>query len=137
MKKCVMVLSFGCVFFLLPHFALSQDGLPGKIRSLHEVLDQLYDDMMPLCSRLINVGRGIAGFAATWYIAFRVWGHIARAEPIDFYPLLRPFVIGFAILNFQMVIEMIRFVMEPTVTGTGAMVENSNQAVAQLLKMKE
>ena len=66
--------------------------------NLHELLRSLYDDMMPLCSRLIGVGRGIAGFAATWYIASRVWRHIANAEPIDFYPLFRPFVIGFAVL---------------------------------------
>jgi conjugative transposon TraJ protein len=125
------------VMLMTPALTFAQGGMAGEIKSLHQVLADLYKEMYPLCKELRDVGRGIAGFAATWYIAYRVWGHIARAEPIDFYPLLRPFVIGFAILNFQMVIEMIRFVMEPTVTGTGAMVENSNQAVAQLLKMKE
>jgi conjugative transposon TraJ protein len=101
------------------------------------VLEKLYDDMMPLCSRLIGVGRGIAGFAATWYIASRVWRHISNAEPIDFYPLFRPFVIGFAVLIFPSVIAMINGVMKPTVTGTRAMVTDSDAAVAQLLKMKE
>jgi conjugative transposon TraJ protein len=101
------------------------------------VLDQLYDDMMPLCSQLIGVGRGIAGFAATWYIAYRVWGHISRAEPIDFYPLFRPFVIGFAVIIFPTVIAMVNGVMKPTVTATGAMVENSDKAIATLLKQKE
>ncbi|MFX8922180.1 conjugative transposon protein TraJ, partial [Acinetobacter baumannii] len=89
------------------------------------VLEQLYDDMMPLCSRLIGVGRGLAGFAATWYIAARVWGHIARAEPVDFYPLFRPFVLGFAVLIFPSVIAMINGVMKPTVTATAAMVKDS------------
>lgn len=93
--------------------------------------------MMPLCSRLIGVGRGIAGFAATWYIAARVWGHISRAEPVDFYPLFRPFVLGFAVLIFPSVIAMINGVMKPTVTSTAAMVTDSDKAVAQLLKMKE
>jgi len=93
--------------------------------------------MLPLCSRLIGVGRGIAGFAATWYIASRVWGHIARGEPIDFYPLFRPFVIGFAVLIFPSVIAMINGVMQPTVTATGAMVNNSDKSVALLLKQKE
>ncbi|WP_207515938.1 conjugative transposon protein TraJ [Longitalea luteola] len=125
------------VVLMTPALTFAQGGMAGEIKNLHQVLAELYTEMYPLCKELRDVGRGIAGFAATWYIAYRVWGHIARAEPIDFYPLLRPFVIGFAILNFQLVIEMIRFVMEPTVTGTGAMVDNSNQAVAQLLKMKE
>jgi conjugative transposon TraJ protein len=92
---------------------------------------------MPLCSRLIGVGRGIAGFAATWYIASRVWGHIARAEPVDFYPLFRPFVLGFAVLIFPSVIAMINGVMKPTVTATAAMVKDSDKAIEQLLVMKE
>ncbi|MFX5656753.1 conjugative transposon protein TraJ, partial [Acinetobacter baumannii] len=77
--------------------------------------------------------RGIAGFAATWYIASRVWGHIARAEPVDFYPLFRPVVLGFAVLIFPSVIAMINGVMKPTVTATAAMVTDSDKAVAKLL----
>src|SRR5690606_20217110 len=91
-----------------------------NIKGLHGVLDQLYDEMIPLCDQLIGVGRGIAGFAAMWYIAARVWRHLSHAEPIDFYPLFRPFVIGFAILIFPSVIGMINTVMKPTVTGTAA-----------------
>lgn len=122
---------------LLPTLSFAQGGLAGDMKGLHSVLDQLYDEMMPLCSQLIGVGRGIAGFAATWYIASRVWGHISRAEPIDFYPLFRPFVIGFAVIIFPTVIAMVNGVMKPTVTATGAMVENSDKAIAQLLKQKE
>jgi conjugative transposon TraJ protein len=85
----------------------------------------------------LAVGRGIAGFAATWYIASRVWGHIARAEPVDFYPLFRPFVLGFAVLIFPSVIAMINGVMKPTVTSTAAMVKDSDKAIEQLLAMKE
>ena len=123
------------VVLLLPSVADAQ--IATRIRSMHEVLEQLYDDMMPLCSRLIGVGRGIAGFAATWYIAARVWGHIARAEAIDFYPLFRPFVLGFCILIFPSVIQLINQLMKPTVTGTAQMVKDSDAAVAQLLKMNE
>lgn len=136
MKLCVRIALIAIVILLVPNWAEAQ-GMANRIRSLHEVLEELYDDMMPLCSRLIGVGRGIAGFAATWYIAARVWGHIARAEPIDFYPLFRPFVLGFAVLIFPSVIAMINGVMKPTVTATGAMVTDSDKAVAQLLQMKE
>ena len=123
------------IVLMVPYFADAQ--IVGRIRSLNEVLDTLYADMMPLCSRLIGVGRGIAGFAATWYIAARIWGHIARAEPVDFYPLFRPFVLGFAILIFPSVIQLINQLMKPTVTGTAQMVTDSDKAVEQLLKMKE
>ena len=129
------VIGVSLILLLIPIVADAQ--LTTRIRSMHEVLEQLYDDMMPLCNRLIGVGRGIAGFAATWYIAAKVWGHIARAEAIDFYPLFRPFVLGFAILIFPSVIQLINQLMKPTVTGTAQMVTDSDKAVAQLLQMKE
>jgi len=101
------------------------------------VLAQFYNEMMPLCNKLIGVGRGIAGFAAIWYIGSRIWRHIANAEPVDFYPLFRPFVLGFAISIFPSVIAMINGVMTPTVTATANMVTDSNKAIAVLLQAKE
>jgi len=86
---------------------------------------------------MIGIGQGVAGFAALWYIAVRVWKHIAAAEPIDFYPLLRPFVIGFCILTFPAVIAMINGVLSPTVTATSAMVNNNNQAIQNLLNAEQ
>lgn len=126
------------VGMMLPVISHAQNGSPlNDIKGLHSVLDQLYDEMIPLCGQLIGVGRGIAGFAAMWYIAARVWRHLSHAEPIDFYPLFRPFVIGFAILIFPSVISMINAVMKPTVTGTAAMVKNTDVAIAALLKQKQ
>lgn len=119
----------------LPVFAFGQSSDSG-VASFHKVLENIYDEMMPLCSELIGVSRAIAGFAATWYIAYRVWRHIANAEPIDFFPLFRPFVLGFCIMIFPSVIAMINTVMKPTVTGTAAMVDHSNDAVALLLKKR-
>lgn len=120
---------------LLPNVSHAQ--VAGEIESFRTVLDSLYAEMIPLSSQLIDVGRGFAGFAAMWYIAARVWRHIANAEPIDFYPLLRPFAIGLAILMFPTVLTIINSVLTPTVTGTAAMVDGSNNSVARLLRMKE
>lgn len=116
---------------------LQAQGFAGEIHSLQSVLDQLYVDMLPLCSKLIGVGRGLAAFAALWYISSRVWRHLANAEPIDFYPLLRPFALGFCIMIFPWVIALMNGVLRPTVTGTAAMVTGSNNAIAYLLKLKE
>ena len=58
--------------------------------NLHEILQALYQDMMPLCEKLTGVAKGIAGLGALFYVAAKVWQAIARAEPIDVYPLLRP-----------------------------------------------
>ena len=138
MIKCVCKIAVAVGAVLIPKINFAQGGgIASEVKSLHQVLEQLYSDMLPLCSKLIGVGRGIAGFAATWYIASRVWRHIANAEPIDFYPLFRPFVLGFAILIFPSVIAMINGVMQPTVTGTASMVEDSNKAIEVLLQRKE
>jgi conjugative transposon TraJ protein len=137
LRTAALFAATGSLLPAIGNAQVSAGGMADDIHGLHGVLDQLYDEMMPLCSNLIGVGQGIAGFAALWYIASRVWRHIANAEPIDFYPLFRPFVIGFCITVFPSVLAMINGVMKPTVTATAAMVENSNQAIEVLLEKKE
>ncbi|MBS1524727.1 MAG: conjugative transposon protein TraJ [Bacteroidetes bacterium] len=117
---------------LLPIFSYAQ-GTAEDMHSLRGILSTLYDQMIPLCSQMINVGRGIAGFAAMWYIAMRVWKHIAAAEPVDFYPLLRPFAIGFCITIFPTVLNTINGVLSPTVAATAAMVGDQNVAMQNIL----
>ncbi|MBC6112498.1 conjugative transposon protein TraJ [Pedobacter fastidiosus] len=112
-------------------------GVAGTLNGMQPVLDKVYADMLPLCSRMIDVARGIAGFGALWYIASRVWRQIASAEPIDVYPLLRPFGLGTAILMFPVVISILNGVLQPTVSATGAMVADSNIAIERLLRAKE
>lgn len=116
---------------------LNAQSFTGEIHSLQSVLDQLYYEMLPLCSQLVAVGRGLAGFAALWYISSRVWRHLSNAEPIDFYPLLRPFALGLCVMMFPYVLAVINGILQPTVTGTAAMVTGSNNAIAYLLKLKE
>ena len=70
--------------------------------NLHTVLESLYEEMMPLCGDMLAVSKGLAGLGALFYVAVRVWQSLARAEPIDVYPLLRPFAIGICILLFRM-----------------------------------
>jgi conjugative transposon TraJ protein len=132
---------FAAAFFvvsamLLPESSHAQ-GVAQTMSGMQPVLDRVYNEMLPLCSRLIGVARGIAGLGALWYIASRVWRQIAAAEPIDFYPLLRPFALGMAIILFPAVIALMNGVLKPTVTATAAMVGDSNKAIAALLKQKE
>jgi conjugative transposon TraJ protein len=117
---------------LLPFFSHAQ-GTAGSIHSLQSILSGLYDQMMPLCKPMMDVGRGIAGLGALTFIAMRVWRHLAAAEPIDFYPLLRPFAIGMVIMAFPAFLSLINGVLQPTVTATAAMVGNSNGAIEVML----
>lgn len=92
--------------------------------NLHEILRNLYEDMMPLCSSMTGVAKGIAGLGALFYVAAKVWQALARAEPIDVYPLLRPFAIGLCIMFFpSFVLGTINSVMSPVVKGTHTLLE--------------
>ncbi|HEY8929588.1 MAG TPA: conjugative transposon protein TraJ [Mucilaginibacter sp.] len=130
-----IILLFGLVLFL-PVLSRA-DGLASDLQGMQPVLDNVYSQMIPLCSQLIGAAQGIAGFAALFYIGSRVWSQIARAEPIDFYPLLRPFALGMAILLFPAVVSLMNGVLQPVVSVTGNMVQNSNTAITQLLAQKE
>lgn len=120
----------------LPVLGMAQ-STGGSVQGLNGVLDRLFDEMIPLAGRLIGVAQAIAGFAALWYIAFRVWKHIARAEPIDFYPLLRPFALGLAILFFLPLVNLMNGILQPTVTGTRALAGDSQKAIFLHIRQEE
>ena len=93
--------------------------------NLHEVLRSLYDEMLPLSADMSAVAKGVAGLGALFYVAIKVWQALSRAEPIDMYPLLRPFALGFCIMFFPtMVLGTINAVLSPVVQGTHAILEN-------------
>lgn len=92
--------------------------------NLHEILRNLYEDMMPLCSSMTGVAKGMAGLGALFYVAAKVWQALARAEPIDVYPLLRPFAIGLCIMFFpSFVLGTINSVMSQVVKDTHTLLE--------------
>ncbi|MDB5232006.1 MAG: conjugative transposon protein TraJ [Chitinophagaceae bacterium] len=111
-------------------------SVSGSTQGFHYILDKLYDDMTPLCSGLTGMARAIGGFASLWYIGSRVWKSIAVAEPVDIYPLMRPFALGFCILIFPSVMSLINAILQPTVTVTYSMVKGSNDAIKKYLYIK-
>ena len=137
MKRKFILTAFlavtGAFFPLFSH----AEGLADDIHGLQSTLDGVYNDMMPMCGQLIGIGRAIAGFGALLFISFRVWRQIANAEPIDFFPLMRPFALGIALIIFPGVIGIINGIMQPTVTATSGMVQHSDAAIARLLAAKD
>ena len=92
--------------------------------NLHQILRSLYEQMMPLCGDMAGVAKGIAGLGALFYVAYRVCKSLARAEPIDVFPMLRPFAIGLCIMFFPtVVLGTINSIMSPVVQGTAKMLE--------------
>ena len=106
--------------------------------NLHQILRNLYEEMMPLCSQMTGVAKGIAGLGALFYVAYRVWQSLSRAEPVDVYPLLRPFVIGFCIMFFPtVVLGTINSVLSPVVTGTNGILQTQTLDRNQYREQKD
>ena len=106
--------------------------------NLHAILRNLYTEMMPLCENMAGVAKGIAGLGALIFVALKVWQSLARAEPIDVYPLLRPFAIGFAIMFFPtFVLGTINGVLSPVVQGTHMMLETQTMDMEEYSKQKD
>lgn len=96
----------------------------GEFDNLHQILRSLYEEMMPLCSDMTSVAKGLAGLGALLYVAVRVWQSLAKAEPIDVYPMLRPFAIGICIMFFPtLVLGTMNAVLSPVVQGTHKILE--------------
>mgnify|MGYP001142304219 FL=1 len=106
--------------------------------NLHQILRNLYEEMMPLCSQMTGVAKGIAGLGALFYVAYRVWQSLSRAEPVDVYPLLRPFVIGFCIMFFPtVVLGTINSVLSPVVSGTNGILQTQTLDMNQYREQKD
>lgn len=106
--------------------------------NLHAILKDLYVEMMPLCSNMAGVAKGIAGLGALIYVAVRVWQSLARAEPIDVYPMLRPFAIGICIMFFPtLVLGTINGVLSPIVQGTHQMLETQTMDMNKYQQQKD
>lgn len=104
----------------------------------HETLRTLYDQMIPLCGNMIGIAKGIAGLGALFYVAYRVWQSLARAEPIDVYPLLRPFAIGLCIMFFPtIVLGTINSIMSPVVQGTHGMLQSETFDMQKYAEQKD
>lgn len=106
--------------------------------NLHTVLESLYEEMMPLCGDMLALSKGLAGLGALFYVAVRVWQSLARAEPIDVYPLLRPFAVGICILLFPtLVLGTLNNTLGLIVQGTHSMLETQTMDMEKYREQKD
>lgn len=109
-----------------------------EFNNLHEVLRSLYDEMLPLSADMAAVAKGLAGLGALFFVALKVWQALSRAEPIDVYPLLRPFALGLCIMFFPtIVLGTINAVLRPIVQGTHSILEDQVLDLNNLQEKKD
>ena len=92
--------------------------------NLHQLLRNLQGDMLVQCGSMAVVAKCVAGIGAMLYVGYRVWQSLARAEPIDVFPLLRPFVLGLCIMFFPtLVLGSIDGILRPVNRATASLME--------------
>lgn len=105
--------------------------------TLYDTLDTVKQQMIEgNLDNFINVATLIGGLGALFYMAYRVWGSLARAEPVDVFPLLRPFALGLLIMNFGWVTGFLDTVISPIEAATTAMVSEGQDDLDSLRGVK-
>lgn len=109
-----------------------------EFENLHQILRSLYGEMMPLCSEMAGVAKGIAALGALFYVAYRVWQSLSRAEAIDVFPMLRPFAVGLCIMFFPtVVLGTLNGVLSPVVQGTAKMLDGQTLDMQKYREQKD
>ena len=109
--------------------------------SLYEQLDTIREQVVTAnLDNYMLLATSLGALGALLYISYRVWRSLANAEPIDVFPLLRPFVLGLLIMNFTWVTGALDGVAGAIVQGTEAVAESNReelQSVRNALKAAE
>ncbi len=111
-------------------------GFYQKFSSMEAAITTAYTEVQQGMGNLGAVASSIAAIAATLYIGMRVLGHFARAESIDVFPLLRPFAIGFLVLNFTIVTDFLDALIKPVEVVTQNMIDVQTTRIQQLEQMR-
>lgn len=105
--------------------------------SMESAVKTAFTEVLQGMGNLGAVASAIAAIGAGLFIGMRVLGHFARAESIDVFPLLRPFAIGFLVLNFTMVTDFLDAMMKPVVDVTQNMVDIQVTRIQQLEQLRQ
>ena len=103
-----------------------------SFNSLYETLDRLIEQIITAnLDGYMLLAQSLGALGALLYIAYRVWRSLANAEPIDVFPLLRPFVLGLLIMNFTWVTEPLNDVIGAISQGTETLCESNQGELEQ------
>lgn len=70
-------------------------------QSIEAAADTLFDAMLPEFASFIAIGQLLGLIGSLFYVYFRVSSHWVANEPIDVFPLLRPFVLALVLFFYQ------------------------------------
>lgn len=105
--------------------------------SIETALNTLLKEMYTPTTSIVNLGKALGGLGAIMYIFFRIWGHLARNEEIDIYPLFRPVALAFCLLFYTQISGAIVDLSQAMDKGTQTLVSSQVAQVNALNKQKD
>ena len=109
----------------------------GTYIQLQKMIASLYNDMLPTAFQLTAAAQGLAGIAALIYVFYRIWPVLAGKEPLDLFPMLRPFGFMLLLLFYQSFIFLLGAVLQPIADATGRIYAGQYKDVIQLIDNKQ
>ena len=107
------------------------------VSSVEVATEQLFATMRPHFGDFIALGQAIGGIGAVCYVFVRIWGDMARNQPIDVYPLLRPFALFLALVGYPFLVDGVTGIGRALDSGTATLVNDSRQEVRVLNAQKD
>ena len=104
---------------------------------LETSIDEVFTRFADAFGALVAFGQAIGFCGALCYVFYRIWGHMARAEPIDVYPLLRPFALALCLLSYPLLVKGMVGIGRLLDKGTGTMVASQKAEVERLNQVKK
>ena len=106
--------------------------------NLHQLLRNLQGDMLVQYGSMAVVAKCVAGIGAMLYVGYRVWQSLARAEPTDVFPLLRPFALGICIMFFPtLVLGSLNGILSPVVQATHSLMVDQTFNIERYMEQRE
>lgn len=103
--------------------------IAGEYGLFADALEKVYAVMKGKTGLFVNIGRSIGAIGALFYMSFRVWRHMVGGEPINFFPLLRPFVIGLCIILFPAFMDIINGFLYSILRATEVLLNTRDKSI--------
>ena len=99
-------------------------------------LDTLLESMLAETGFFISLGQALGGLGSILYVFYRIWGHLARNEPIDIFPLLRPVAVAMCLVCYTALADGVVSLNKALDDSTRSLVSSKKIQVEALFRQR-
>ena len=100
--------------------------------SILSEFQRTYEDVLQSVGHLVVLGQIVGGLGALVSISVMVWVSMVRSEPLDFFRLLRPFLLGILIMGFPQMVRALNALLDVPVRITASVSDARAEELTRL-----